>query len=101
MQLQPVKTTRPKARIALQGPSGSGKTYSALLLAYSLTGAFEKVAIIDTDGAAALYSYFGQFNTLNLASPYSPQKFVEAMELCERSGIEAIILDTISAEWTD
>jgi hypothetical protein len=99
--LQPVTTTKQKVRLALQGPSGSGKSYSALLLAFGLTGACEKIAIIDTDGAASLYSYFGPFNTLSIAPPFTPQKFTDALELCERSGIEAIIIDSLSAEWVD
>jgi len=99
MRLQTVSQSKPKARIALQGPSSSGKTYSALLLAYGLTGAYEKIAVIDTDGACSLYFYFGPFNTVLISSPYSAQKFTDAIDLCERSGIEAIIIDSISEEW--
>lgn len=99
MQLQLVSPNTHKARVALQGPSGSGKTYSALLLAFGLTGAFEKVAIIDTDNAANLYSYFGNFSTLSIGAPFTADKFIDAIELCESTGIEAIIIDSLSEMW--
>ncbi len=38
MNLHQAKRSKARIRIALQGPAGSGKTYSALLLAYGLTG---------------------------------------------------------------
>lgn len=88
------------SRLALQGASGSGKTYSALLLAYGLCGAYEKVVIIETSYKAANhYSYLGRFCTLTLSPPYTPERFIDAIELCDRSGIEVIIIDTLSAEW--
>ena len=100
MQLQTVEKTKPKATIALQGASGSGKSYTALLLAYGLCGVYEKIAVIETDYRAAHhYSYFGAFNTLTINAPFTPEKFIDAIELCESSGIEAIIIDNLSAEW--
>jgi hypothetical protein len=100
MQLKTVESKPSKVRLALQGPSGSGKTYTALLLAYGLCGAYEKIALIDTDYRTAnLYSYFGPFNTVSLSAPFTPQKFNDALTLCERAGIEVIIIDTLSAEW--
>lgn len=99
MQLHLVSQIKDKAKVALQGPSGSGKTYGALLLAFGLTGAFEKVAIIDTDDAANLYSYFGKFSTLSISEPFTPDKFIDAIELCESSGVKAIIVDSLSQTW--
>lgn len=99
MQIQIVSSSTHKAKVALQGPSGSGKTYGALLLALGLTGAFEKVAIIDTDNAANPYSYFGNFSTLSIGAPYTADKFIDAIELCESSGIEAVIVDSLSDIW--
>lgn len=101
MQLTTVKTTPNKVRLLLQGPSGSGKTYTALLLAYGLCGAYERIAIVDTDdGAAELYGYFGPYNTLSIGAPFNSHKFIDAVELCERAGIEVVVIDTLSAEWT-
>jgi hypothetical protein len=84
----------------LQGPSGSGKTYSALLLAYGLTGDWKKIAVIDTENQSAdLYSALGSYYVLSLTEPYTPKRYAEAILLCEASGIECIIIDSISHEW--
>jgi hypothetical protein len=100
MQIKTVTSDKPKATIALQGPSGSGKSYTALLLAYGLCGAYEKVVVMETDHNAAYhYSYLGAFNTLTLFPPFVPEKFTDALELCERSGVEVVIIDTLSSEW--
>jgi energy-coupling factor transporter ATP-binding protein EcfA2 len=100
MKLIPVQNRKPNAKVLLQGHSGSGKSYSALLLAYALCGAYEKVVVIETCHKAAYhYSYLGAFNTLNLHPPYTPEKFIDAIELCEQSGVEAVIIDSLSAEW--
>ena len=100
MKLIPVQNRKPKAKMILQGPSGSGKSYSALLLAYALCGAYEKVVVIETCYKAAYpYSYLGAFNTLSLQPPFTPEKFIDAIELCEQSGVETVIIDSLSAEW--
>ena len=46
------------------------------------------------------YHYFGPFQSLELSAPYSSQKFIDAIQLCESAGVEAIIVDTLSSEWT-
>jgi len=100
MELRIIENRKPNAKVTLQGASGSGKSYTALLLAYGLCGAWQKIAVIETDYKAANhYSYFGAFNTLSINAPYTPEKFTDAIELCERSGIEVIIIDTLSTEW--
>lgn len=86
--------------MALQGPSGSGKTMSALLAAFGLCKDWTKIAVIDTENhSAELYSDIGQYNVVNIGAPYSPEKYMEAIRLCEQSGIEVIIIDSISHEW--
>ncbi|CAM4319010.1 AAA family ATPase [Flavobacterium terrigena] len=87
--------------MALQGPSGSGKTTSAILIAQGLTnGNLSKVAIIDTEnGSSNLYSHLGKYNVLSLDNPHSPERYIEAIEVCEKAGMEVIILDSISHCW--
>ena len=101
MQLRQSERKKAKIKMALQGSAGSGKTYSALLLAKGLVNNdFSKVAIIDTEnGSADLYAHLGQYNVLTLETPYSPEKHIEAIEVCEKAGIEVIILDSISHAW--
>ena len=90
-----------KIRLGLASPSGGGKTYSALLIAKGLAGSWEKVAIIDTEnGSADLYSHLGDFNVLQLTAPYNPEKYIDAIRECEQAGMEVIIIDSITHEWS-
>lgn len=101
MKLQIAQRHQVKLRLGLSGASGFGKTYSALLLAYGITNNWNKIAIIDTEnGSASLYSHLGDYNTLTLDEPFNPERYIEAIETCEKSAIEVIIIDSISHEWS-
>ena len=100
MQLQQTKRHNVKLRLGISGASGFGKTYSALQLAYGMTEDWSKIAVIDTENASAsLYSDLGNFNVLNLFPAYSPERYIEAISLCEQAGMEVIIIDSITHEW--
>ena len=101
MQLKKSERSKAKIKMALQGPSGSGKTMSAILLAQGLTnGDLSKVAIIDSEaGSSNLYSHLGNYNVLNLDNPHSPERYVEAIDVCIKAGMQVIILDSISHCW--
>ena len=101
MQLTKSQRSKAKIKMALQGPSGSGKTMSALLLAQGLTnGDLSKVAVICTEnGSANLYAHLGGYSVLNLEIPHSPQRYIEAIDVCINSGIEVVIIDSTSHCW--
>jgi hypothetical protein len=100
MKLKQTERKASKIKLALTGMSGSGKSMSSLLLAKGLCdGDISKVAVIDTENAIELYSHIGNFNVLNLTQPFSPQAYMQAIEICEKSGIEVIIIDSISHCW--
>lgn len=100
MKLQKAQRHQVKLRIGLSGPSGFGKTYSALLMAYGITNDWNKIALIDTENkSASLYSHLGDFNVLSLDEPFAPERYLEAIKLCENSDIALIIIDSISHEW--
>lgn len=100
MELQVAKRKQAKIKLGIQGCSGSGKTMSALFIAYGLCGNWSKVAVIDTENySASLYAHLGAFKVLNIAAPFTPEKYIEAIRLCESAGIEVIIVDSISHEW--
>ncbi len=103
MKLRKSERKRAKIKMALQGSSGSGKTMSSLLLAKGLTqGDFSKVAIIDTEnGSADLYAHLGDYNVLSLSPPFTPENYIKAIEVCEKAGMEVIILDSISHCWDE
>ncbi|MAY88115.1 MAG: AAA family ATPase [Pseudooceanicola sp.] len=100
MQLQTAQRQQVKLRLGISGPSGFGKTYSALLLAFGITEDYNKIAVIDTEnGSASLYAHLGDFKVINLEAPYPPERYVHAIEVCEKAGIEVIIIDSITHEW--
>ncbi len=103
LQLRKSERKRAKIKMALQGSSGSGKTMSSLLLAKGLTnGHLEKVAIIDSEnGSADLYAHLGDYNVLALQPPFTPEKYIEAINICEKAGMEVVILDSISHCWDE
>lgn len=87
-------------RIGIMGPTFSGKTYSALLLARGLVGEKGRIAVVDCEGGEAnLYADVTPFDSMTLEPPYTPEKFIEAIEAAEAAGYNAVILDTISHEW--
>jgi hypothetical protein len=100
MELKQSKRKNVKLRLGISGASGFGKTHSALLLAYGMTQDWSKVAVIDTENSSAsLYSDLGNFNVLDLKAPYSPARYIEAIEMCEKANIEVLIIDSITHEW--
>ena len=101
MQLKKAQRKQVYLRLNLSAPSGAGKTYSSLRLAYGMTNDWSKIAVIDTEnGSASLYSHLGDFNVIDLTPPFSPERFIEAIEACEKGGMEVIIIDSSSHEWS-
>lgn len=103
MQLRKSERKKAKIKMALQGSAGSGKTYSSLLIAQGITNKdFSKIAIIDTEnGSADLYAHLGDYNVVTLYPPYTPEKYIEAIELCEKEGMEVIVIDSLSHAWDE
>lgn len=95
------KATRHKAllRMALSGPSGAGKSYSALLIAKGLGG---PIAAIDTErGSIRLYDHLVDFDVLELAPPFSPERYIEAIQAAEKhlGPGGTLIIDSTTHEW--
>lgn len=100
MKLQIAERRQAKIKMALQGPSGSGKTMGALQMAYGLCQRWDGIAVIDTENySASLYAHLGQYLVLNITAPFTPEKYIEAIQTCMNAGVEVIIIDSISHEW--
>jgi hypothetical protein len=100
MQLQTANRKQAKIKMGIQGVSGGGKSLSSLLIAFGLINDWNKIAVIDSENRSAhLYAHLGPYNVLNLDPPFSPERYLEAIDMCEKAGIEVIILDSISHEW--
>ena len=86
-----------KLKLALIGPSGSGKTFSSLLVAKGLGGS---IALIDTErGSGNLYSDIADYDIAELEPPFSPEKYVQAIQQAEQAGYSTIIIDSLSHAW--
>lgn len=101
---RPAQRKKAKLRLGVTGPAGSGKTMSALLIAGGLVnGDYSKVGLVDTEnGSGDLYAnsaMIGEYNILPLEPPFEAKKYIDAIRLAEESGIEVIILDSITHAW--
>ncbi len=100
MQLQLATRESVKLRMSISSPTGFGKTYGALLIAYGITEDWSKIAVIDTENrSASLYAHLGKYYTIPLTPPFTTDKYIQAIEICEKGGIEVIILDSITHVW--
>ena len=94
--------------IAMPGVSGSGKTYSALLLAAGIAGKDGKVGMIDAEnGRGSMYADSpgimkampNGYDILQLDPPFPPERYIEAIDAAETSGIRVLVIDSTSHEW--
>jgi hypothetical protein len=103
LQLRKAERKRAKMRVGITSPSGAGKTYSSLLMERGMASAWGKVALIDTEnGSGELYAHLAgedPYLVVTLEPPYSPERYIEAIDLCEQAGVEVIILDSATHEW--
>ena len=97
MEIRKAERRKAKLRLGITGPAGSGKTYGALQIAFGLGG---RIVLIDTEnGSGDLYAELGDYDVCTLEAPYSVQKYLEAINLCEKSGYNVIIIDSLSHAW--
>ncbi len=91
---------RVSLKMAVTGPSGSGKTFGALRLAFGLVGPKGRVALIDTEnGSGSLYANLGDYDVLEIAAPFTVQKYTAAIQEAVAGGYEALIIDSLSHAW--
>ena len=65
-----------------------------------MTNDWSKIAVIDTENQSAdLYADLGNYYVIAVDAPQTPEKYVEAIEICEKAGKEVIIIDSLSHEW--
>lgn len=100
IEIRRAERKKAKLRVGMSGPAGSGKTYSALLVARGLSTAWEKILLIDTEnGSGELYSDLGAYNVITLEAPFTPERYIEAVQAAEAAGMETIVIDSVSHEW--
>ena len=118
LEFKKAKRSQVAIKIGIGGPSGSGKTMSSLLLAYGLVKAehpewsdeecWDKICIIDTEnGSGSLYTgesvgetHIGEYNTIDMAPPFTPVSFIDAIHMAEDHNMRVIIIDSLTHAWT-
>lgn len=104
-QVKTVERQGARLLIQLSGVSGGGKTYSALQLAYGLAGGdASKVIGIDTENRrmslnAEILPGGAKFRIIDFFAPFSPDRYIEAIDAACNAGAEVIVIDSISHEW--
>jgi hypothetical protein len=98
ISIRKARRSATKLRLLLTGPSGSGKTYGGLLVAKGL--GCQNIIVLDTEqGSSDLYDSLVPFQVIDLAPPFTPERYIEAIDAAEQAGADAIIVDSISHEW--
>lgn len=98
VQIRKARRSATKLRLLLDGPSGSGKTYGSLLVASGM--GCRRIIVIDTEqGSSDLYDSLVEFDVIDLAPPFTPEAYIEAIDAAEAAGADCIIIDSISQEW--
>lgn len=103
INIQKVQREGARTLTILSGVSGSGKTLTALLLAYGMANEVaEKVGFLDTEnGRGKLYAdelpepfLYGE-----LKPPFSPDRYIQAINEFAKAGIEVLVIDSGSHEF--
>jgi len=120
LELRKAQRSQAYLKLGLAAPSGGGKTLGSLFIAYGLMkkkypkedDAFRwsKIAIVDTENKSGqLYANMeiskvnvkvGEYNTIILQAPFEAEKYVQAIDLCEQSGMEVCIIDSSTHLWS-
>lgn len=94
-----------KAKIAIPGPTNGGKTYTALIFAVMLAKDLGgRVAVLDSEGKAALYSDTFAFDVITpdmFTPPYlhSPETYMAIIDMAVAHGYGCLVIDSLSHEW--
>ncbi len=117
LNIQRAERKAAKLVIAIQGISGSGKTRTAIGFAYGLAGGDgSKVGFLDTENKRGrlyaddeMFAQIGQelgmsgpvepFLIADLAPPFTPARYVQAIKEFQDAGVEVLIIDSVSHEW--
>ena len=102
LNIAPAERAGAHLLIQLYGPPRSGKTYTALRIARGMVGAKGRIGMLDTEsGRARLYSdkVPGGFVVGELTPPYTPRRYLEAIEEFLHYGVDILVVDSFSHCW--
>lgn len=90
------------------GSSGGGKSYSSLKLANGFakelskqTGQEERIAFINTEpNRGTIYANEFDYDIMDITAPYTPEKYISAIEDAINGGYKILVIDSITHEWS-
>ena len=86
--------------LSLTGPSGSGKTFTAIKVGRGLAGPKGRIGFLDTEtGRGRLYAGITEYSYAELTPPFTPARFIQAIDEFEDFGVDVLIIDSASHEW--
>jgi len=99
ISFRPAKRESVNLLIGVAGASGSGKTYSALRLASGISDG-APFAVLDTErGRSKHYADMFKFEVAEMEPPFSPARYLEAIEAADAAGYPVIVVDSMSHSW--
>jgi hypothetical protein len=102
LNIAPAERAGAHLLIQLYGPPRSGKTYTALRIARGMVGPKGRIGVLDTEsGRARLYSdkVPDGFVVGELTPPYTPRRYLEAIEEFLHYGVDILVVDSFSHCW--
>lgn len=102
-KIETAKREGAKIVLGLAGTSGSGKTYSALQIGYGLADQKgDHLGFLDTENRRGrLYADVlpEPFKIADFIPPFSPQRYIDAIQHFEQSGVRVLVIDSVTHEW--
>lgn len=103
LRIEPVKRDGIKLLISFFGLSETGKTFSALRVAAGLEPDPSKRLLLDTEGGERGRLYHdaidGGYLYAALTPPFSPHRYIEALDEIAAAGVTVVVIDSISHVW--
>jgi hypothetical protein len=103
LNIEPVSRKGMRLLISLYGMSETGKTLSALRLACGIEPDPKKRLLLDSEGGQRGRAYVdhvpGGYMYASLTPPFSPERYIEAINEIEQAGTNVLVIDSISHVW--
>lgn len=103
LDIQPVSRSGMRFLFSFYGLSETGKTFSALMIAAGLEPDPAKRMLLDTEGGGRGRAYEseieGGYLYASLSPPYTPERYIQALDEIEAAGVTVLVTDSVSHAW--